>query len=175
MSAGLPCVAASVVVGYGSAMPTTTLCRKCATEDFEPHEAGSTLCTLCARFDTLSANARKVRAGGSAPGIDLTREQFVAWGLAAERVCRYCAIPEHLIEHLGILTQVGHRLKRLGIDRADNDGGYDPANLRWCCFACNKAKSNTFTESEMQLLGPGVAAVWRERLAAQGNADAWAA
>ena len=155
-------------VGYGSAMQAAPQCRKCTTENFEPHEAGSTLCTYCARFDTLSANAKKVRAGGSAPGIGITRGQFVAWASATERCCRYCTVPEELVEQLGILTQVGHRLRRLGIDRADNDGGYDATNLRWCCFACNKAKSNTFTEAEMLLIGPGIAAVWRTRLAAQG-------
>jgi hypothetical protein len=143
-------------------------CRKCGASEFEAHDEGGRVCTLCVRYDTLVANSRKVRANVATPELDLTREQFHAWAAARELVCEYCRIPEHLVRHLGVLTQVGHNLRRLGIDRADNDGGYAADNLRWCCFACNKAKSNTFSEAEMRIVGESIAAVWQDRLAKAG-------
>lgn len=148
-------------------------CRKCNTPDFLPHDEGGSLCTFCARFDTLVANSKKTRSNVATPELTLTRQQFIAWATTAPRECRYCKIPEKLIWHLGIKTQVGHQLRRLGIDRADNDGGYSVDNLRWSCFPCNKAKSNSFNEAEMAIIGPGIGQVWLSRLAAAGIEHDW--
>ena len=67
--------------------------------------------------------------------------------------CIYCAIPP---------SQVNRESKNgvfvyNGIDRVDNERGYDPDNVVSCCRKCNWAKS-TMTAEEFLL--------WRQRIAA---------
>jgi hypothetical protein len=46
-------------------------------------------------------------------------------------------------------TRGGKRGKRLELDRKDPSKKYDElSNLVWCCYWCNNAKTNFFTESE---------------------------
>lgn len=129
-------------------------------------------CTICQRYRTIVKNAEKVRSiSGTAPGVEMSRDDFHAWAQGAPRACYACQIPEQLVRYLGAKTQVGHDLQRLGVDRLDNDRGYAADNLGWCCFPCNKAKSNSFTADEMStFIGPGIAKIWQARLAKRGVA-----
>ena len=54
------------------------------------------------------------------------------------------------------------------IDRLDTEKGYTPENMGLCCFACNKAKSNTFSTAEMWIIGPRISDVWSMRLSDAG-------
>jgi len=146
---------------------TPSTCPKCAAP-FEAHTEGTPRCTVCMRYSTLKSNAEHVRRGGTAPGLSLSLSDFSAWFIIQDRKCRYCRIDEEHLPLLGIITQVGHPLSRLGIDRLDGQRGYETDNIALCCFACNKAKSNTFSDAEMRLLGVGVAQNWTARLAAIG-------
>lgn len=65
---------------------------------------------------------------------------------------------------LDVKTQVGHLLRRLGVDRLDPTKPYRLGNLALACFACNKARSNTFSATEMHELGPAISRVWTKRL-----------
>jgi hypothetical protein len=48
-------------------------------------------------------------------------------------------------------TRGGKRGKRLEIDRRDPRLSYDDINnIVWCCYWCNNAKSNFFTEEEFR-------------------------
>jgi hypothetical protein len=125
---------------------------------------------VCVRYSSLVSNARRVRRGGQAPGVSLTLEEFAAWFSGVERCCEFCRIDEAHLGLLGLKTQVGLALARLGVDRIDSSRGYEVDNISLCCFACNKVKSNTFTQDEMRALGVGVAAIWQARLAAIGLA-----
>jgi hypothetical protein len=140
-------------------------CRGCG-HAVEAHSPAVSACTICTRYKTLVGNAKKVRRDGSAPGVEMTLAEFAEWFTTQERVCTYCHIPEELIGRLGVRTQVGHLLQRLGLDRLDTTAGYTVENIALCCFGCNKARSNTFSAAEMKVIGVSVAQVWQARLAA---------
>ena len=144
-------------------MTTSGACPRCG-ELREPHTDKTAACTICTRYNTLLGNSRKERRDGASPGLQMTLGEFAAWFVAQERTCRYCGIPEELVPLLGVLTQVGNTLSRLGLDRLDNTAPYRADNIALCCFACNKVKSNTFSPEEMRILGRGVALVWADRL-----------
>lgn len=142
-------------------------CPRCGSR-LESHTDSTRRCTVCVRFDALSSNSRRPRRDGQAPGLDITLEEFAAWFASQQRVCAYCSIPEHLVTFLGLRTQVGLPLARLGVDRPDTDRPYATDNIVLCCFACNKAKSNTFDSAEMTVVGRAVARVWQKRLGEAG-------
>jgi hypothetical protein len=54
-------------------------------------------------------------------------------------------------------TRGGKRSKRLEIDRKNPILPYDDlSNLVWCCYWCNNAKSNFFTEKEFQPIAKAI-------------------
>ncbi len=54
-------------------------------------------------------------------------------------------------------TRGGKRGKRLEIDRRDPNLPYDNLdNLVWCCYWCNNAKSNFFSEEEFRPIGQAI-------------------
>lgn len=134
---------------------------------------GSSICEWCDRYSTLVRNAQHVRKHVATPTEVADRADFARWAEASTLCCAYCSAPEYLLYTLDIKTQVGRRLRRLGIDRVDNDRAYTIDNIVWCCFACNKAKSNTFSGSEMERVGSAIAEVWRARLRAAKCEDPW--
>ena len=142
-------------------------CRRCGST-LEPHTDQTKRCTVCVRFGALSSNAQRARRGGDTPGVDITLTGFAEWFANQPRRCSYCSIPESLLDLLDLKTQVGLPLSRLGVDRPENTKPYTAHNMVLCCFACNKAKSNTFTESEMRFVGEAVAEAWTRRLASRG-------
>jgi hypothetical protein len=116
----------------------------------------------------LRSNAAKVRRTGVAPGLGFDLAGFAEWFAHQPRECAYCCIPESLVEELGVRTQVGLPLQRLGVDRLDGELGYELENIVLCCFSCNKVRSNTFSVEEMVLIAPGISAAWSRRLAKVG-------
>lgn len=144
--------------------PQQTLCKRCGAP-FEPHTSLTPSCTVCVRYNAVESNAAKTRRDGNAPGLDLDRSQFALWFTHQDRACVYCGITETDLPRLGLTTQVGLPLQRLGIDRRSSTEPYRLGNIALCCFACNKVKSNTFTDEEMRQLGATVAALWADRLA----------
>lgn len=138
-------------------------CRSCATTPVEPHTDRTPRCTVCVRYAAVVSNARRVRRDGKAPGLRMTRAAFAAWFTGQIRCCAYCGIRESQIVRLNLLTQVGQPLQRLGVDRIDAALPYQVGNIMLACFACNKAKSNTFSCDEMTVIGAAIAEVWRRR------------
>lgn len=54
-------------------------------------------------------------------------------------------------------TRGGKRGKRLELDRKDPSKKYDElSNLVWCCYWCNNAKTNFFTESEFMPIAKAI-------------------
>lgn len=138
------------------------MCRSCGRGAVAM--ATRTTCTACAKFKSLVANSRRIRKFQSTPPLSLAVGDFLEWFESQDTSCTYCGIPEEHLCLTGVRTQVGHPLKNLGIDRVDNDAGYDPGNLAMCCYACNKVKGNVFSGSEMaNHVGPAIGRVWISR------------
>ncbi len=145
----------------------TNTCKKCESP-LESHTERTPACTVCVRYKALVSNANHARRGGTSPGVSITLREFAAWFATQPRICSFCSIPEALVPHLDLRTQVGLPLQRLGIDRKACDAGYELDSIHLCCFACNKARSNTFGLTEMFAIGRSIAGVWTERLAKKG-------
>ena len=120
------------------------------------------------RYNAVQSNSSAARRDGYSPGNTISLATFATWFATAPRHCAYCKITEDHLPLLGVLTQMGYPLSRLGVDRLDSNRGYEIDNIQLCCFACNKVKSNTFATDEMFLLGATVSQVWVIRLASQG-------
>lgn len=147
--------------------PGEPVCAVCGS-DFEAHTAKTATCTVCTRYRSIVSNAKKTRRDGKAPGVSMTLTEFASWMKGRARRCEYCHIHEEQLVLLGMKTQVGLPLQRLGVDRVNDKEGYTTKNIVWCCFGCNKAKSNTFTHQEMLKVGESVRVVWEARLAKAG-------
>lgn len=55
------------------------------------------------------------------------------------RPCHYCG-NELTNTHRGKDSHEGHSVRYTGIDRVDNDRGYEPDNIVPCCIVCNRMK-----------------------------------
>lgn len=82
--------------------------------------------------------------------IKITQNEFIEWWNSQEQICVYCEIP---IERLSILNRNKKMIKRLSIDRLDNEKGYEKGNLALACLQCNFIKSNLFSFEEMREIG----------------------
>lgn len=89
-----------------------------------------------------------------------TLTQFTDWFNQEkfDKGCHYCGTKNeesfflYNLQRTGLRedgTRGGKRGRRLEIDRKDPFKPYDDLkNLVWCCYWCNNAKSNFFTEEE---------------------------
>ncbi|AOM77384.1 hypothetical protein [Pedobacter steynii] len=104
----------------------------------------------------LNPRTGKLRKGF----VRISFQEFSDWVAAAgspER-CHYCGTSSGQCAKLFELqdggnryqaTRGGRRGRRLELDRRDASKAYDELdNLVWCCYWCNNAKSNFFTEDE---------------------------
>ncbi len=84
---------------------------------------------------------------------------FYKWYVETERKCHYCGINEESIAQLiasyKIYTKrITTRGRSLEIERKQPNEAYDNTeNLVWCCYWCNNAKSDEFTEEEFKPIG----------------------
>lgn len=75
----------------------------------------------------------------------ITREEFKNWYLAQDEVCEYCDLVDLSIE--GKLSK-GRTLLTFTIDRRNSDMPYSIENMCFCCWTCNRIKSDVFTGEE---------------------------
>lgn len=143
------------------------LCTKCGSK-YEPHTDRSPGCTVCMRYANLMTNGDIVRRDGASPGRSIDLAAFAEWFANTPHRCSYCGIPELLIQHLALRTSIDRPLSRLGLDRVDTRSSYRVGNIALSCYACNKARSNTFTAEEMAVVGRSIAHIWVDRLADVG-------
>lgn len=111
-----------------------------------------------AKKQRVDAKTGKLTQGFNAA----TFEQFTNWFKldTFNKGCHYCGITNDESFKLYQLqihkvrpdaTRGGKRGKRLEIDRRDSFEPYDNLNnIVWCCYWCNNAKSNFFTEEEFK-------------------------
>ena len=75
--------------------------------------------------------------------------------------CNYCGTTNDKSMQLFLLrpqaTRGGKRGKRLELDRINPHESYDNLNnLVWCCYWCNNAKTNFFTDKEFRPIGKAI-------------------
>lgn len=112
---------------------------------------------------------RKDKKGNIVEGFDaVTFEQFAAWFdiKVFEKGCYYCGTTNERSFELYQLqrnkirpdaTRGGKRGRRLEIDRKAPFQPYDNLNnIVWCCYWCNNAKSNFFTEEEFKPIAKAI-------------------
>jgi len=92
----------------------------------------------------------------------VTIEQFEEWfnEEVFKKGCHYCgttnerSLELYQMQRTGLrpdATRGGKRGKRLELDRKNPNLPYDDLkNIVWCCYWCNNAKSNFFTEDEFK-------------------------
>jgi len=95
---------------------------------------------------------------------------FHKWYTAADRNCHYCNISEQhikvLIDKREIQTKrLKTRGRTLEIERLEPNKPYDDTdNLVFCCYWCNNAKTDEFTEKEFEKIGKCIAEIWENRM-----------
>jgi hypothetical protein len=94
---------------------------------------------------------------------EVTFEDFEKWFTSSnyDSGCHYCGLTSDESLKLASLrskaTRGGRRGNRLELDRIDPDMPYDElANLVWCCYWCNNAKTNFFTHDEFLPIGKAI-------------------
>lgn len=140
-------------------------CPTCGTTDTSLRYSSGKIrrCANCQAYDNVVRNSKFERKHVPSPELNMTRAEYLEWALAQRRVCKYCGILESDLEALSLRTSIGRILQKLGVDRLDNERGYEIGNIALCCFVCNKTKSNVFTTKEMLSIGPIVGQIWAAR------------
>lgn len=86
-----------------------------------------------------------------------------------ERKCHYCNITEAEIDLLRSYKKIKTkrfitRGKTLEVDRINPFQSYEEGNLVLCCYWCNNAKTDEFSEEEFKKIGKVMKQIWDERL-----------
>jgi len=146
---------------------TQWACKKCGTTNVALKYTGKEpLCKDCKRFENLKINSTRKRKHAKNSALCFTRDEFLEWSKKRLRKCAYCGIRDTDLAAVGLKTQIGRDLNAVGVDRLDSSKDYTIDNICLCCFACNKAKGNVFSDGEMRVIGKAVADVWQKRLKA---------
>jgi len=93
---------------------------------------------------------------------------FYDWVKTTKEACHYCGITKEELYRLhliGIDNKRSTRGKTLEIDRkVANESYSNLTNLVYCCYWCNNAKTDTFSEEEFMIIGKAISHVWKKRL-----------
>ncbi len=81
----------------------------------------------------------------------ISKEKFIDWWSNKEQKCYYCGITLEELSKIKDTTNNG--VRRLTVDRMDNNKGYTLDNITLACKRCNTIKSNFFTSEEMKEIG----------------------
>ncbi len=85
------------------------------------------------------------------------------------RKCHYCGISEEQIKLLidnNLITtkRLYNRGRTLEVDQKEPDKGYKKDNIVLCCYWCNNAKTDEFSEIEFLEIAEKIKEVWQKRL-----------
>ncbi|MEV4887514.1 hypothetical protein MRBLMN1_006105 [Chitinophaga ginsengisegetis] len=99
----------------------------------------------------------------------LSIEKFAEIYNNTEKKCHYCNITEDEIELLKDDKKIKTkrfitRGKTLEVDRINPFQPYEEGNLVLCCYWCNNAKTDEFSEEEFKKIGKVIRQIWDERL-----------
>ena len=92
----------------------------------------------------------------------ISKESFVDWYISEPKVCYYCGIPESYMTKYPRFF-VGSVVRRLSIDRLDNEKPYQTGNIVLACRRCNGVKSDFFSPQEMRMIAQEyITPKWKE-------------
>jgi hypothetical protein len=85
-----------------------------------------------------------------------------------DRKCYYCGTDEQEIEILrqkSLIKTKRFRGYEMEVDRKNSNKEYFLLNVNLCCYWCNNAKSDEYSEAEFRdFVAPGIKKVWSHRL-----------
>ena len=102
----------------------------------------------------------------------ISHDDFEAlFSAQTELACKYCGITENQFKTLIDAGQIQtKRLRNRGttfeIDCREPSLGYTKDNLAICCYWCNNAKTDEFTEKEFKPVAKALGLIWQQRLSA---------
>jgi hypothetical protein len=130
--------------------------------------------TRAERKKIFDQKKQKISKGKIIAGfVNATFNQFEQWYNedVFQQGCHYCGTTNIQSRRLydmqrgGIrpdATRGGKRSKRLELDRRDPNQPYDNLNnIVWCCYWCNNAKTNFFTEDEFRPIAIAIGNILR--------------
>jgi hypothetical protein len=101
---------------------------------------------------------------------EMSWNDFHSWYTSQSRTCYYCGISHEQIQLLLATNNINTkriitRGRSLELERVIANESYNNIpNLRLCCYWCNNAKSDEFTEEEFKPIAKAIAEVWKQRL-----------
>jgi 5-methylcytosine-specific restriction endonuclease McrA len=85
-----------------------------------------------------------------------------------EEHCHYCNLTNDMVDKLVDAEQMFKKQDTRGwsleIDRKDSNLEYTFDNTVMCCYWCNNAKTDEFTEEEFRKVGEEIKQIWKKRL-----------
>jgi hypothetical protein len=96
-------------------------------------------------------------------------KDFYGPDIGHDRQCHFCHIKEKEIEELirdgKILTKrLRTRGRKMEVDQRNPNEGYTNNNIALCCYWCNNAKTDEFSEEDFVPVGKEFEKIWRKRL-----------
>ncbi len=81
----------------------------------------------------------------------LSQEAFLHWYDKQDKSCVYCGVSEEVVKKYPAKVR-GIEVRRLTVDRKDNNIGYEVDNIVLACYYCNQTKGSLFSYEEMKEL-----------------------
>lgn len=134
----------------------TSWCKKCFCDDAimrqkqNPEKWKKYLKDTQTKPEMIFAR-KKANAKKEVIYFNIIRSEFILWYNSQKIQCHYCGLkPQDFIT-----TQDKHLAKKvnLGLDRINNERGYELDNIVLCCNRCNSIKGEFFTYNEMKIIG----------------------
>jgi 5-methylcytosine-specific restriction endonuclease McrA len=119
----------------------------------------------------LSLFKRKIKTDD--PNVKFNPDEFkkfTEWYISAGKQCHYCGLTKEdinkLVDTKLIYTKrITTRGKSLEVERIlPNEPYSNTENLVWCCYWCNNAKTDEFSEDEFKTIGIAIKSIWKNRL-----------
>lgn len=116
------------------------------------------------RFKNTPSSIYKTIKGASVARkmpIKVSKKDFLLWYEKVEKKCHYCNLPEKYCEITA--NAINRNVRRLTIDRIDNNKAYSINNILIACYWCNQIKGRILSKKEMEIVGKLVIkSKWKE-------------
>jgi hypothetical protein len=103
----------------------------------------------------------------SPPMSIMSKREFITWyNKQQPKKCAYCGCTEEEVKEFNnkVINKRKTRGNRLEIDRIEDDKGYTLKNCCLACYWCNNAKTDTFLEEDMKLIGKAIGTIIKKNI-----------